>query len=88
MKIELTDLAKEEFKALDGSVRLLFVKHFRKLALTPKGRHLQHGINAYTEEVTKQARIIYNFDNDTLYILRCCAIHKEYEKAIEKYKTT
>ena len=85
MNIELSDSTKARFKELDGSLRPLFVKHFRKLAANPKGRHLQHGFKDYTEEVTKQARIIYNFDENTIYILRCCVTYKEYMQEIEKY---
>ncbi|VVB99261.1 Uncharacterised protein [uncultured archaeon] len=44
------------------------------------------GLPYLVEEVTKQARIIYQAESDKLFIFRCFANHKEYEKWYKSYK--
>ncbi len=51
-----------------------------KLSQFPPRRHLKAGVPLYVEEVTKQARLIYDIEKETLYVVRCFATHKEYEK--------
>ena len=80
MKISINACAKADLGKMDKSLQIRFFKHFRKLLNMPPRRHMQHGVPFFVEDVTKQARLVYNIENDTLYVIRCFAIHKEYEK--------
>jgi hypothetical protein len=71
---------------MDGYLRKLFFEHIEKIIETPKQRHLRFGVPFYVKEITNQARIVFNFENNDLYIVRCFTTHKEYEEWYSKYK--
>jgi len=52
----------------------------------PPRRHLRFGIPYHVEDVTKQARLVYDIRKDTLYVVHCFATHKEYEKWYKSFK--
>ncbi len=81
-----TPKAGEDLNALDQSVRKLFLKHAEKLQAMPPRRHLKFGLPFNVEDVTKQARMIYETNDSELIILRCFATHKEYEKWYKSFK--
>ncbi|MFH1199986.1 MAG: hypothetical protein V1708_02875 [Candidatus Micrarchaeota archaeon] len=47
---------------------------------------MQHGVDSFVEKVTKQARIAYYFEDDAIFIWRCFATHKEYEKWYKSFR--
>lgn len=71
---------------MDASLREWFLNHIGKLEDTKLGKHLRFGIPYYVEKVTKSASIIFNIEEDVIYILHCFATHKEYEKWYNSYK--
>jgi len=47
---------------------------------------MRFGVPFYTEDVTKQARLVCQMDNLDLTILHCFSTHKEYEKWYKAFK--
>ena len=78
MKLVFSEKAEKELDEIDQSLRALFVKHAEKIASMPPKRHLRFGLAFNVEEVTRQARIVYNMEEETCYILHCFKSHKEY----------
>ncbi len=73
------DEALEDLEKMDRAVLDKFDKHFDKLSGMSPGRHMKHGL-PYCVDNVGQGRIVYSMDGDTIYIIRCFATHKEYEK--------
>jgi len=71
---------------MDGSLQELFEKHIDKISSMPPGRHLKHGMPYFVNNVTRQARLIYDWEDNTLLIVRCFADHKHYEDWYQSYK--
>ncbi|MFH0714367.1 MAG: hypothetical protein V1847_02100 [Candidatus Diapherotrites archaeon] len=86
MRIVFSEKAEEELDDAEQSLRRLFVKHAEKIASLPPKRHLKFGLPFNVEEVTRQARMVYNFENDDCYILHCFKNHKEYERWYKSFK--
>lgn len=80
MRIVFSERAEEELDRVDKSLRKLFLKHAEKIASLPPRRHMRFGLPFNVEEVTKQARIVYQIENGVCYILHCFKNHKEYER--------
>ena len=85
METRLSENAEKDLDAMDGAQRELFIKHVEKISKMPPRRHMRFGLPFNVEEVG-QGRIIYNFENEILFILRCFSIHKEYEKWYKSFK--
>lgn len=86
MELIFSEKAESDLDEMDNAIRKLFKKHFEKIIqITPK-RHLRFGLPFFVEEVTRQARLVYDFQNDTCQIIRCFATHKEYERWYKSYK--
>ena len=79
MKVDISEDALRDLKKMDKVQLLLFGEHIDKIADKSPGRHLKHGVPFYVE-VVGQGRIVYQFINDTIFVLRCFASHKDYEK--------
>ncbi|MFH1443153.1 MAG: hypothetical protein ABIG96_03915 [Candidatus Micrarchaeota archaeon] len=86
LEAQLQAEAKEDLEAMEAQMRRIFVKHMVKISLMPPRRHMKFGLPFNVENVTKQARLIYQMEDNTLYILRCFATHKEYEKWYNSFK--
>jgi mRNA-degrading endonuclease RelE of RelBE toxin-antitoxin system len=86
MKIIFEKRATDDFLSFDRQLQEFFRKHIDKLQNMPPRRHLRYGLPFHVEEVTKQARLVYNEEGDTLYVIRCFATHKEYERWYQSYK--
>ena len=86
MTIFVSEIAEKELDKMDSSLRASFLNHIEKLDDTKPGKHLRYGIPYFVEKVTKVARIIFNLEEDTIYILHCFTTHKEYEKWYNSYK--
>ena len=86
MKIVAEKEAIEDLEKMDRNLNAFFSRHIEKIAGMPPRRHLKHGLPYYAEDVTKQARLIYQIKGDTLHVIRCFALHKEYEKWYLSFK--
>ncbi|MBI4210050.1 MAG: hypothetical protein HY544_00900 [Candidatus Diapherotrites archaeon] len=86
MKPAYSEHALRYLEKMDNSARRLLIKHVEKILETPQQRHMRFGLPFYVEEVTRQARMAYNPDGETIFILRCFATHKEYERWYKSYK--
>jgi hypothetical protein len=86
MKIVFSEKAEKELDDTDQSLKRLFIKHAEKIALMPPRRHLRFGLPFNVEEVTRQARIVYNIEEDACFILHCFKTHKEYERWYKSFK--
>ncbi len=84
MEIEVTDDADNDLSYMDESQREKFIKHMRKIASMQPTRHFKEH---YVEQVG-EGRIIYQIDleNDVVFILRCFARHKDYDKWCDFYR--
>jgi mRNA-degrading endonuclease RelE of RelBE toxin-antitoxin system len=79
MKVVFDEDARRDLKHIDRSQLVLFYDHVKKIAGRPPVRHLKHGLPFYVEEVG-QGRIVYQVGSDTIFVIRCFASHKDYEK--------
>lgn len=82
MEIIFSEQSLDDFIYLEWSIQRIFKKHFDKVSKMPPRRHLRAGLPWNVEEVTKQARLVYEVDlsNNKLYVVRCFATHKDYEQ--------
>lgn len=85
MKIIFEKRATDDFLSFEKALQEFFGKHIDKLSKMPPRRHLKHGLPFHVENVTKQARLVYNESGDTLYVIRCFATHKEYERWYQSF---
>jgi len=86
MKIVFSDRTLKELEVMDHGLRKLFVKHAEKVSLNPQKRHLRFGLLFNVEEVTKQARMVFQIEKETCLILHCFKHHKEYERWFKSFK--
>ena len=86
MKTEFSEKAEKELDEMDKSLRKLFIKHTEKISAMPPRRHMHFDLPFNVEEVTRQARMVYNIEEETCYILRCFKNHKEYERWYKSFK--
>ena len=85
MEIVYSDKAESELEEMDNSLRKFFLKHAEKIANMQPKRHLGFGVPHNVEEVTRQARMVYNIKGDTCFILHCFKTHKEYERWYKQF---
>ena len=78
--------AEVDLDAMDATLRKMFLQHAEKLSKMPPRRHLKFGLPHFVENVTKQARMVYDVEGETLFVLRCFPTHKEYEKWYLRFK--
>lgn len=90
MKIIFSEKAQKELEAFDKTICVLFLEHAKKISTMPKSRHLRFGVPFNVENVTKQARIVFQKEEEngeeTLTILHCFSTHKEYERWYKSYR--
>ena len=80
MRVLFSENAEKGLDGMDRELRKLFLKHVEKIQTMPLRRHLRFGMPFNVENVTKQARMVYQIEKDILYILWCFKTHKEYER--------
>ncbi len=80
MEHEVSDEAFAEIQKMDHGLQELFIRHIEKVSNMPPRRHLRFGNPHFVEKVTKSARFAYKIENETVYVVRCFATHKEYEQ--------
>ncbi len=86
MEIRILETAEKELEKIANPLNKQFGKHIEKIASKETNKHLKHGLPFLAENVTKQARIIYYFEDETIFILHCFASHKEYERWFKSFK--
>jgi len=86
MEIVFSGQAERELDEADSGLREFFIQHAEKIASAPMKRHLRYGLPFFAENVTRQARIVYNIENGVCYILHCFKTHKEYERWYKSFK--
>ena len=80
MEVLLTEKARKQLVDLPSDLRDFFIKHLEKIGEIPPRKHMRYGIPCHVEKVTKQARLIYQIEEDRIYVPQCFAGHKEYER--------
>jgi len=85
MQIVFSEHAERELDRMDQPLRLLFMQHAEKIAQMPPRRHLGFGVPCNVEDVTRQARMVFEIEKETCYILHCFKSHKEYEKWYKQF---
>jgi len=78
--------AEKELDKMNSDLRLIFIQHFEKLKEFIPGKHLKFGLPYFVEKVTKQARIVFDAEENIITIIRCFKTHKEYEDWYKSYK--
>ena len=86
MELVFSDSARKELAEMQQDMKSVFLMHLLKIQSRPPCKHMQHGIPCHVENVTKQAKIIYEVCEDRTYILHCFTSHKEYEHWSSSYK--
>jgi len=86
MKVLFSQNADAELARTDSELRRIFINHIEKIASMPPRRHMKYGVPCHVENVTKQARIIYQTEGENLHILHCFPNHKDYERWYNTYK--
>ena len=86
MKIIFEEQARKDFDSFERKLQEFFRHHLAKLQGMPPRRHMKHGLPWHVEDVTKQARLVFNERDDTLFVIRCFATHKEYERWYQSYR--
>jgi len=74
------DEAQAELEAMDSVLMIMFLRHIEKVTNMPPRSHLRFGNPHFVEKVTKSARFAYRIEDETVYVVRCFATHKEYEQ--------
>jgi len=86
MEAFLSEKAKKQLKDMPADLRGYFIKHMEKIQEIPPRKHMKYGIPCHVEKITKTARLIYQIEEDRIYVLQCFSDHKEYEKWYRAYK--
>ncbi len=86
MKIQILETAEKELEKIANPLNKQFGKHIEKIASKETNRHLKSGLPYFTENVTKQARLICYIKEETIYALHCFAGHKEYKRWYRSFK--
>lgn len=86
MEARILETAEKELEKIVNPLNKRFGKHIEKISSNETSRHLEHGLPYFVENVTKQARIIYCLEEETIYVMHCFATHKEYERWFKSFK--
>ena len=81
-----TEESKKDLKSMPKELQPVFIKHLEKIGGNPPKKHMKYVLPYHVEKFTRQARIIYSIDHQKLFIIRCFAKHKDYEKWYESFK--
>ena len=86
MQIKFSEKAEAELDKMDKSLQKFFLKHTAKIAQIPQRRHMRFGLPFNVEDITKQARMIFQTEEKIFYVLHCFKNHKEYERWYKSFK--
>ncbi|MGA9141818.1 MAG: hypothetical protein WBZ29_16450 [Methanocella sp.] len=81
-QVLLSDKARRDLRKMDEKPALIFAKHIDKISGLPPRRHLKHGLPYNVDEVGGR-RLVYEYKEGILYIIRCFTDHRDYEKWFE-----
>jgi mRNA-degrading endonuclease RelE of RelBE toxin-antitoxin system len=79
LEIEYSEYAAKALLKMDRATQEVFIEHMEKMAEMPPRKHLRFG-QPYNVEKVGQGRIVHQIESSTLFITRCFATYKEYEK--------
>lgn len=85
LSIYLEEAAENDLDWMDSATYEMFMKHLEKIERMPPRRHFKFGLPVHVDNVG-QGRIIYQMEDEALYIIRCFADHKDYEKWYKSLK--
>jgi hypothetical protein len=80
MRVIFHEDALRDLRSFDKALRQHFARHIEKLSKMPPRRHMKFGLPYHVENITRQARLVYNERGECLYVIRCFGTHKEYER--------
>ncbi len=86
MQVEFKPAAQKEFITLERQLQLFFKTHLEKISQLPPRRHLGFGVPHHVEDVTRQARLVFNIEGEKIVVIHCFSSHKEYEKWYKSFK--
>ncbi len=86
MEIIFSEKAENDLDTMDNVLQSFFIKHAEKISVMPPRRHMRFGLPFNVENVTKQSRMVYTIETNKIYIIRCFALHKEYERWYLSFK--
>jgi hypothetical protein len=86
MEVVFSDEAERDFLALERQLQVYFRQHLLKLVRMPPRRHMGKGLPFQVENVTGQARFVYEEKEGVLRVIRCFVLHKEYEAWYSAFK--
>jgi len=86
LKTKISEHADKDLSKFEVELRTFFFNHIKKISKMPPRRHLRFGLPFNVENVTRQARLVYEIEDNNLYILRCFSNHKDYEKWYKSFK--
>jgi mRNA-degrading endonuclease RelE of RelBE toxin-antitoxin system len=86
MKILILETAEKELEKITNPLNKQFGKHIEKLSEKESRKHLKQGLPYFIENVSKQARIVYCIELETVFVMHCFKTHKDYERWYKSYK--
>ena len=86
MNVIFSDQEQKEIASFERQLQGFFQNHVDKLSRMPPRRHLKFGVPWSVEDVTRQARLVYDEEDNTLRVVRCFATHKEYERWYNSFR--
>jgi mRNA-degrading endonuclease RelE of RelBE toxin-antitoxin system len=85
VSVYLEKAAENDLDRMDNATYEMFMKHLEKIEQMPPRRHLKFGVPVHVDHVG-QGRIIYQVEDEAIYIIRCFTDHKDYEKWYKSLK--
>lgn len=86
LKVIFSENSEKQLDKMDSATRARFIKHVEKISQNMPKKHLKFGLPFNVENITKQARMVLEIEEDSITVLGCFATHKEYEKWYKSYK--
>ena len=86
MEVVFKQSALDDLRKMDGSAKKFFLAHAGKLREIPPRRHMKYGLPYNVERVTDNARMAYEIESGTLYVVSCFATHKDYERWYRSFR--
>lgn len=85
MEVVYSEHATKALFKMSRVQQIEFLGHVEKMMEMPPRKHLRFG-QPYNVEKVGQGRIVYQIEDEVMFITRCFATHKEYEKWYKSLK--
>lgn len=85
MEVVYSEHATKALFKMSRVQQIEFLGHVEKMMEMPPRKHLRFG-HPYNVEKVGQGRIVYQIEDEVMFITRCFATHKEYEKWYKSLK--